>query len=205
MILGLTGGYCSGKSTVANRLREKGWTIIDVDALGHRALEQSIDSVERLLGPQVRAAGGGPDRRAIGARVFADPALLAHYEAIVHPVMNRLVAEAMASSTGSVCLDAAILYRLPAAASCDYIIEVRAPLCDRIVRGKARDGLGTRAILRRILAQRPLRAAGRRWSDKTIHILNHRSPERLGSRIDAAMATIDAMRALNRSAASSDT
>ena len=205
MILGLTGGYCSGKSTVAARLREKGWTVIDVDALGHRALEQSIDSVERLLGPQVRAERGDPDRRAIGARVFADPALLADYEAIVHPVMNRLVAEALASSTGSVCLDAAILYRLPAAASCDYIIEVRAPLCDRIRRGKARDGLGTRAILKRILAQRPLKAAGRRWADKTVRLLNHGSPERLSRRIDAAMARIDAIRALNRPIASSDT
>lgn len=205
MILGLTGGYCSGKSTVATLLREKGWTVIDVDALGHRALAQSIDTVEMLLGPHVRAAGGGPDRRAIGALVFADPALLAQYEAIVHPVMNRLVAEAIASSTGSVCLDAAILYRLPAAASCDYIIEVRAPLCDRIGRGKARDGLGTRAVLRRILAQRQLKAAGRRWADKTVRLLNHGSPERLGKRIDAAMTGIDTIRALNRPIASSDT
>lgn len=205
MILGLTGGYCSGKSTVAARLRAKGWTVIDVDALGHRALERSIEAVEGLLGPEARAAGGGPDRRAIGARVFADAALLARYEAIVHPVMNRLVAEAIASSHGNVCLDAAILYRLPAAAMCDRIIEVRAPLCDRIARGKARDGLGVLAILRRILAQRPLKVAGRRWSGKTIRLPNAGSPERLGRRLDAALAGIDTIRALNRPAASSDT
>jgi dephospho-CoA kinase len=205
LILGLTGGYCSGKSTVAARLRDRGWTIIDVDALGHRSLEQSLDSVELLLGTAIRARDGGPDRRAIGARVFGDPALLARYEAIVHPVMNRLVAEAIEDSGSRVCIDAAILYRLPAAAACDGIIEVRSPLLARIRRGRVRDRLGVCAILRRILAQRPLRAAGRRWSAKTVHLLNRGSPWLLGGHIDEALARIDAIRTLNRLSASTDT
>jgi dephospho-CoA kinase len=205
LILGLTGGYCSGKSTVAARLRDQGWTIIDVDALGHRALEQSLDSVELLLGPAIRARDGGPDRQAIGARVFGDSALLARYEAIVHPVMNRLVTEAIEDSGSRVCIDAAILYRLPAAAACDGIIEVRSSLIARISRGRRRDGLGVCAILRRILAQRPLRAAGRRWSAKAVRLLNSGSPGLLGRRIDEALNAIDAIRALNRPFASTDT
>lgn len=205
MILGLTGGYCSGKSTVAARLRDRGWTIIDVDAMGHRALEQSLDSVELLLGPSIRRRDGGPDRRAIGARVFSDPALLARYEAIVHPVMNRLVEEAIEDSGSRVCIDAAILYRLPAAAACDGIIEVRSPLVARIRRGKARDGLGTCAVLRRILVQRPLAVAGRRWSARTVRLINRGSPGLLEGRIDEALTRIDAIRALNRPFASTDT
>ncbi|HUW68716.1 MAG TPA: dephospho-CoA kinase [bacterium] len=205
MILGLTGGYCSGKSTVAARLRDQGWTIIDVDALGHRALERSLDSVELLLGPAIRARDGGPDRRAIGARVFGDSALLARYEAIVHPVMNRLVTEAIEDSGSRVCIDAAILYRLPAAAICDGIIEVRSPLIARISRGRRRDGLGLCAILRRMRSQRPLGAAGKRWSDKTVFLLNRGSPWLLDGRINEALARIDAIPALNRPFASTDT
>lgn len=205
MILGLTGGYCSGKSTVAAMLRGRGWTIIDVDALGHRALEQSIDSVTLLLGAMARKDDGSPDRRAIGARVFADPALLARYEAIVHPVMNGLVDAAIRDSGNRACIDAAILYRLPAAAACDGIIEVRSSLVARIRRGIARDGLGPCAILRRIVAQRPLRAAGRRWAGKTVRLANHGSPESLDAAIDRALCRIDAIRALNTRAAFTDT
>jgi len=205
LILGLTGGYCSGKSTVAARLRDRGWVIIDVDVLGHRALEHSMRSVELLLGAAVRKADGSPDRRAIGARVFADTALLARYEAIVHPAMNLLLEAAIQESGSRACIDAAILYRLPAAAACDGIIEVRSPLLARIRRGMARDGLGPCAILRRILAQRPLGAAGRCWAGKTVRLGNHGSPESLDRAIDQALIRIDAIRALNRQIASTDT
>ena len=115
MILGLTGGYCAGKSTAAAILKDEGWTIIDVDALGHRALELSASAVADILGPQVLGPDGRPDRRAIGAIVFADPRLLERYEAVVHPAMNALVAEAVAGAGERACVDAALLYRLPVA------------------------------------------------------------------------------------------
>ena len=172
MTLGLTGGYCAGKSSAAAALREAGWTVIDVDSLGHAALERSAAEVARLLGPGSLKADGGPDRRAIGAMVFADPALLARYEAVVHPAMNALVEEAVSRAGPKACVDAAILYRLPIAAACDTIIEVRAPLALRLLRGRARDGLGSLAILRRIRSQKPLRAAGSAWEGKTVVVSN---------------------------------
>ena len=168
LTLGLTGGYCAGKSSAAAALREAGWTVIDVDSLGHAALERSAAEVARQLGPGSLKADGGPDRRAIGAMVFADPALLELYEAIVHPAMNALVEEAVRLAGDRACVDAAILYRLPIAAACDTIIEVRAPLVLRLFRGRARDGLGWRAMLGRIRSQRPLRAAGEAWKGKTV-------------------------------------
>ena len=173
MTIGLTGGYCAGKSSAAAALRGMGWTVIDVDALGHEALARSAGAVAELLGPGALKSDGTPDRRAIGALVFADPALLARYEAIVHPAMNALTAEAVASAGDRACVDAAILYRLPIAAACDAIIEVRAPLLSRIARGRSRDGLGVLAILRRIARQRPLRIAGAAYAGKTIVVRNH--------------------------------
>ncbi|HOZ72401.1 MAG TPA: dephospho-CoA kinase [Spirochaetales bacterium] len=172
MILGLTGGYCAGKSSAAAALHEAGWTVIDVDALGHAALERSAPEVARLLGPGALKADGAPDRRAIGAMVFADPVLLARYEAIVHPAMNALVEEAVSRAGPRACVDAAILYRLPIVAACDTIIEARAPLALRLIRGRARDGLGALAMLGRIRSQRPLRDAGKAWKGKTVVVWN---------------------------------
>jgi len=197
LILGLTGGYCAGKSSAAAALADAGWTIVDVDALGHAALERSAAAVAALLGPGVLKPGGAPDRRAIGALVFADPALLARYEAIVHPAMNALVDEAVDAAGDRVCVDAALLYRLPVAGRCDAIIEVRAPLLARLRRGKSRDGLGARAVLSRIARQKPLRDAGKAFSGKVAVVCNHGRKNRFEQEILSAAASAAATLGLN--------
>lgn len=174
MILGLTGGYCAGKSTAAAILASRGWLNIEVDSMGHRALELALDEVVGLLGPSARDADGKPDRRAIGSLVFADPALMARYEAIVHPVMNRLSAQAVeaAGADARVLLNAAILYRLPLAASCGIILEVNAPLAIRLWRGVRRDRQGPRAALARIRAQSGLWSMGKALGRRVIRVSN---------------------------------
>jgi len=207
----LTGGYCAGKSSAAAALKGAGWSVVDVDGLGHAALERSKDAVAALLGPSALKADGSPDRRAIAALVFADPGALARYEAVVHPAMNALVAEALEGELAAaaartpraeamICVDAALLYRLPVASACDAVIEVRAPLCSRILRGRARDGLGTRAVLARIARQRPLWVAGRAFADKTFVARNHGSKARFHSEILAAASRALSERADRRSA-----
>lgn len=188
MILGLTGGYCSGKSSAAAVLLNAGWTVIDVDALGHTALERSASAVAALLGPSALKADGNPDRRAIGAMVFRNKELLERYEAIVHPAMNALVMEAVSAAGDRVCVDAALLYRLPIADSCDAIIEVRSPLVVRMFRGRYRDGLGMRAILARIARQKPLWVAGQAYRAKTVIVHNAGSSRRFH---DAVCAAVD--------------
>jgi len=165
MIIGLTGGYCCGKNAAAAFLEARGWISIDVDRLGHEALAACADAVGKRFGPSVLDARGGIDRKALGALVFSDPEALAAHEAIVHPAMFSLLeaniagAESQAAVEGRearVCVNAAILYKMPVATRCDAIIEVQAPLFARLARAKARDGLGTIAALKRILSQRPL-------------------------------------------------
>lgn len=187
MILGLTGGYCSGKSSAAAMLRDTGWTIIDVDALGHAALERSTTAVSALLGPSALKPDGSPDRRAIGTLVFANAELLARYEAIIHPAMNTLVMEAVSAAGNKVCVDAALLYRLPVASSCDAIIEVRAPLVMRLYRGKTRDGFRMQAIVARIVRQKPLWVAGLAYRSKTVTVCNAGSRKRFHKSMNAAV------------------
>ncbi|MCX7023949.1 MAG: dephospho-CoA kinase [Spirochaetes bacterium] len=177
MILGLTGGYCAGKNEVARLLETRGFTQIDVDRLGHRALEVQAAKVAALLGPDVLDPDGKPVRKAIGALVFADSGLLAAYEAIVHPVMSALLdaeIDHALSSGWKVCVNAAILYGLPQAARCDAILELRSPLVARILRGRKRDSLSFMAILLRIRGQRTLFIPSRRPAG--IRVLVIRNP-----------------------------
>jgi dephospho-CoA kinase len=163
MMLGLTGGYCAGKNEVASLLEAAGWTCIDVDRLGHEAMELARPAIAERFGPGVLKADGGLDRRAIAHIVFSDPGALADQEAIVHPIAIRLAderieaAELLARGEGRearVCVNAALLYRAPQVRRCDAIIEVRAPLLLRLRRASARDGIGSRRALERILRQR---------------------------------------------------
>ncbi len=168
MILGLTGGYCAGKNSAAELLEGWGWSCIDVDKLGHEAMELSKEAILARFGPSAVGADGGLDRRALAAIVFSDPAALADQEAIVHPVARRLLeeriadAEAAARAAGResrVCINAALLHRTDRVGSCDAIIELQAPLPLRLVRGARRDGAGLRAAWRRITRQKGFRAA----------------------------------------------
>jgi len=154
-IIGLTGGYCTGKNEAASSLETMGFSIIDVDKLGHVALERSAAKLAEVFGPSILKADGSVDRRALGAMVFSSPARLALHESIVHPPMLELLDQAIAAGD-RVCINAALLYRFPQKERCTLILEVRAPLCERIRRGRERDGLGVRDILTRIASQRYL-------------------------------------------------
>ena len=98
MLLGLTGGYCVGKNAVAAILEKRGWTCIDVDALGHEAVELARDAIVARFGTGVIGSDGRVDRKAVARIVFADPAALADQEAIVHPVAIRLLDARIAAS-----------------------------------------------------------------------------------------------------------
>jgi dephospho-CoA kinase len=176
MIIGLTGGYCAGKNTVASIIEAQGWTCIDVDKLGHEAMELEKDAIVRRFGQAVVGPEGELDRRALAAIVFSDPAALADQEAIVHPAATALMngriaaAEEEAAASGRealVCVNAALLHRTGRVPSCDAVIEVRAPLLLRVLRGARRDGAGVAAALRRITRQKSFRAELRAQARET--------------------------------------
>ena len=165
MLLGLTGGYCAGKNAAAALLEERGWTCIDVDGLGHEAIDQAAEAIVARFGAAVIGPEGRVDRRALAAIVFSDRKALADQEAIVHPIAIELLDEriaragAAAASEGRealVCVNAALLYIAPQAARCDAILELHAPLLARLRRARARDGASALAALRRIVRQRRL-------------------------------------------------
>jgi dephospho-CoA kinase len=96
LLVGLTGGIGSGKSTVAQLLERRGAVVFDADALARKAVEPGTpghDAVVERFGANVLAPGGELDREALASIVFADPAARRDLEAIVHPEVRRLFAE----------------------------------------------------------------------------------------------------------------
>jgi dephospho-CoA kinase len=91
IVIGLTGGIASGKSVVSQMLAERGALVIDADKVGHEAYRRGsgcFDAVVSAFGRDVVGADGEIDRRALGAKVFGDPAHRKRLEGIVWPWMR---------------------------------------------------------------------------------------------------------------------
>jgi dephospho-CoA kinase len=99
LVVGLTGGIGSGKSTVAALLAAKGAVVVDADAIVHEVQEPGTPvfaaMVERF-GPGIVAADGSLDRARVADIVFNDPAALADLNAIVHPAVGTEILQRMA-------------------------------------------------------------------------------------------------------------
>jgi dephospho-CoA kinase len=92
LLVGLTGGIGSGKSTVARLLERRGAAVIDADQLAREAVAKGTPGFERVVevfGTDVVTSEGDLDRSALAARIFSDPVQKAALEAIVHPEVAR--------------------------------------------------------------------------------------------------------------------
>lgn len=156
LVVGVAGLCCAGKDTVTALLRGNGYREVNVDAVGHAALEALRDEVVAAFGPQVSTAAGGIDRKKLGAIVFQDAAERARLERIVHPWMKSYVAEQVArarSAAQPLVINAALLFPMDLARHCDIVLWVHAPFCLRLIRARQRDGAGWRAAWRRLSSQ----------------------------------------------------
>lgn len=160
LVVGLTGGIGSGKSTFAALLAERGAQVIDADALGRDALrpdEPAWHSVVSQFGEEVLAAGSMEiDRKRLASIVFSDPRKLTALNAIVHPVIFRGIADSLdklANTDAVVVLDAALILETGLDESVDVLVAV---VSDEALRSKrlARDrGMSVSDIRARMASQ----------------------------------------------------
>src|SRR5690606_17648810 len=90
LLVGLTGGIGSGKTTVADLFGELGVPLIDTDLIAHALTGPggaAMDAVREAFGPSVVAADGRMDRAAMRALAFSDPGSRRRLEAILHPMI----------------------------------------------------------------------------------------------------------------------
>ena len=98
MLIGLTGGIGSGKSTVAKIFADRGAHIIDADQIARDVVEPGSPVLTALVahfGPSIIQADGSLDRKALGALVFQDVARRKELEAIIHPAIRAQILAAM--------------------------------------------------------------------------------------------------------------
>ena len=91
LIVGLTGGIGSGKSTVADVFASYGAQIVDTDAIAHALTAprgQAIPAIEEAFGPEYIDSHGALDRAAMRQRVFTEPGAKLRLEAILHPMIR---------------------------------------------------------------------------------------------------------------------
>jgi dephospho-CoA kinase len=159
MIIGLTGTYCAGKNHAARFLEERGLPVLDVDRLGHKALETEKSAILERFGEDILDRDGRINRKLLGAKVFGKPGELAALEAIVHPAANRETLAWVEGQGGKSCvINAALLHRSSAFKTLDAVILVEAPLITRFLRARRRDRLSWMALIKRFRSQKEFTA-----------------------------------------------
>ena len=162
LLVGLTGGIGSGKSTAARMLQERGAVVFDADVLARDAVAPGTDghrAVVERFGADVLAPGGELDREALASVVFADPAARRDLEAIVHPEVRRLFAqgaEAYHDTDRVVVLSAPLLVETGMHSAFDVLVVVAVPVDVQVERLMRDRGMSEDAIRARIVAQAPL-------------------------------------------------
>lgn len=160
IIIGLTGGIGSGKSTVSDILKEQGIPVVDGDRIAREVVEPhrpAYDEVVRVFGTEVLQRDGTLNRKRIGEIVFSDPEKLSMLNSITHKEIYRVILERLESlkETGTtlVFLDVALLFETGFDQLTDRVWVVDAPDAVRVERIQKRDGLREEEILKRIQSQ----------------------------------------------------
>jgi dephospho-CoA kinase len=159
LLVGLTGGIGSGKSTAARLLDRRGAVVIDADQLAREAVLAGTDGFRRVVeafGPRVVGADGELDRPALASIVFADPERKAALETVVHPEVARLFAERLEPYRGTdrvVVYVTPLLVELGLAPAFDVVVVVTASPQLRISRVASERGLDPDDVRRRMATQ----------------------------------------------------
>lgn len=165
LVVGLTGGIATGKSTVTRMLRELGAPVVDADAIVHELQAPGTPvtaAIAREFGPEVLGPDGSLNRAALGRIVFADPSRRQALEAIVHPAVRLRMAEEVERHRREeqpvVVLDVPLLLEGGLDRTVDQVWLVYVDKETQRARLISRDGLSPEQADQRIAAQMDLEA-----------------------------------------------
>jgi dephospho-CoA kinase len=164
LLVGLTGGIATGKSTVADLFRCLGAVVIDADQLARDVVapgEPALAQIAREFGPDVLQADGRLDRQRLGAIVFGNAERRRRLEAITHPAIRtrfqaRLQALADERFDGLVLFDAPVMVETGGHRLMDRLVVVVTDEATQLARLMARDGIERDEALRKIRSQMPV-------------------------------------------------
>jgi len=157
MIVGLTGGIGSGKTTVAKLFHKLGVPIYVSDIEAKKIMitnEKVIVAIKNLLGDATYDDNNKLNRSYISEKVFKDKSLLNDLNSIVHPaVAEDFLNWYKIQDSEYVIKESAILFESGSFKNCEVVITVTAPLEDRINRVVLRDNVTKKQVLHRVMNQ----------------------------------------------------
>ena len=174
IVLGITGGIGSGKTTAAGYLRSLGFACVDADQIGRELTADGsplLEILDREFGPDGKYGRGIAilrdssiegikilDRKALASVVFSDEKARARFDEIIHSRMLRIIRKQIEElrkkeNIRGILLDAPLMYEAGCDTMCDHVILVTAPVELRIERVMKRDGSTREDVVRRINSQ----------------------------------------------------
>jgi dephospho-CoA kinase len=164
ILVGLTGGVATGKSTVAKMFKQCGAIVIDADELAHEVVKPGKPAWREIVaffGKTVLNQDRSLNRQVLGSIVFRNPKKLRQLERIIHPRVAREQARltkqaARADPTAVVIYDVPLLFEAGIDTRVDKTLVVTADRETQLARLKKRNGLSRVEAIRRIRSQMPL-------------------------------------------------
>jgi dephospho-CoA kinase len=191
LIIGLTGGIGSGKSTVAEAFRQLGIETVDADQASRAVVEPGMPALAAIsaqFGSQIIQADGGLDRAALRQIIFTDPAQKLWLESLLHPLIRDWIIEQLKAATSPyVILESPLLFETDQHQLVHKTVLVDLPEALQIERACARDGNQADQIQRIIDAQMPREE---KLSRADIVLDNSESLDTLAARVTAVHQTL---------------
>jgi len=164
LLVGLTGGIATGKSTVSAMFAHLGAKVVDADLLAREVVmpgQPALGEIAKAFGSGILKSDGHLDRKRLGAIVFTDPARRQELEQITHPAIHARHQRILSvyeeeAFEGIVLWDAAVLIESGGAKRVDRLVVVLTDPETELTRLMAREGMGEAEARARIATQMPV-------------------------------------------------
>lgn len=164
MIVGLTGGLATGKTTVAKIFKELGAEVVDADIIAREIVRKGtevFDEIVKVFGEGIIGEEGELDRKKLASIIFCDEEAREKLNMITHPPIRKRIVEEIArlkESKRIIVLDVPLLIEAGFSDLVDVVVVVSAGEEEQIRRVMKRDGIKREEALLRIRSQLPLQS-----------------------------------------------
>ncbi|CAD2073422.1 dephospho-CoA kinase [Jeotgalicoccus coquinae] len=185
-IIGLTGGIASGKTTVSDYLKERGYTVLDADAYSRKTTAKNgpaIPAIIEAFGKDIIDNNGELDRKKLGSIIFNDAGKRRELNEIVHPLIREMMNadEQKFIKEGHVFLDIPLLFENGLDERCDLVVTVFVDRDTQVKRLIKRNDLTAGEAEARINSQMPLTE---KVQKSDCHLDNNGTVEELYEQLD---------------------
>lgn len=165
MIIGITGGIASGKSTVSNYLIRCGYSVVDADQVARQVVAPGTSGLKKIVqtfGPKILTGDGRLNRQKLGQMVFDSPNQLQRLNEILQPLIRQEIIRQLTALQRAdhqlIFLDAPLLFEQHYDALCDLVMVVVVSPAIQLERLMKRNQLTVEQAESRIKSQMPLAA-----------------------------------------------